>query len=305
MNTELELITLGQTGIRVSPLGVGSNAWGAGPKADPAQGAVFEAALQAGINLFDTAEIYNFGGSEKTFGQFLPAVREKVVITSKFFPYPWRWGKGDLKKALLASLNRLNIAQLDLYLVHFPLPPLALETWVEALAGVKDAGLVRAVGVSNFNAGQMRRAHAVLARHNIPLACNQVEYSLLKREPEENGLLSLCSELGVTLVAYRPLASGLLTGRYTRENRPGGIRGLMVNNNNYKRAQPVVDLLRQIGEAHGGKTPSQVALNWVICKGALPIPGASKVKNLQQNAGALGWRLSPGEVQALDQASSV
>jgi len=286
METEAKLISLGQSGIQVSPLGVGSNAWGAGRNADPALRAVFEAGLEAGINLFDTAEIYNMGGSEKTFGQFLPAARERVVMTSKFFPYPWCWQKSSLKKALLASLERLKIEQLDLYLVHFPLPPRAVEIWVEALAEVKEAGLVRAVGVSNYNSGQLRRAHAVLARHNIPLACNQVEYSLLKREAEKNGLLQLCKELEIILVAYRPLASGLLSGSRTAP-----------------RVQPLVKLLCQIGERHDGKTPSQVALNWVMCKGALPIPGASKLRHVQQNAGALGWRLSDEEVQALDQAS--
>jgi len=304
MNPEPERITLGQTGIQVSPMGVGTNIWNVGQKTGISLRAVFDAALEAGINLFDTAEVYNFGGSERAIGQFLPAAHERTVITSKFMPYPLRLAKGSLQKALHASLGRLGIDRVDLYLVHFPLPPLPLETWAEALGDAVEAGLVRAVGVSICGPDQLRRAHGVLARRGIPLACIQVEYSLLKRGPE-NGLLALCADLGVTLVAYRPLSGGLLSGRYTPQNRPGGIRGLMVNNRDYERAQPVVALLRQIGEAHGGKTTSQVALNWVICKGALPIPGASKVQNLQQNAGALGWRLSTEEVQALDQVSSI
>jgi len=309
---------------------VGSNAWGAGNRAlpgggqaDPALRAVFDAALAAGINLFDTAEVYNFGGSEKTYGLFLPEFHSQTplptlpeggqtggqkgvqaVIASKFFPYPWRWSRAALKAALQSSLARLHISQIDLYLVHFPLPPVRPETWVEALAEVYDAGLARAVGVSNFNVDQMRRAHALLARRGIPLACNQVEYSLLKRDVERNGLLALCKELGVTLVAYRPLAYGMLTGRYTAEQRPGGWRGLTLSRSALQRVQPLMKLLRRIGEAHEGKTPPQVALNWLVCKGAVPIPGASQVRHVQANAAALGWRLNEDEVTELDKASS-
>ena len=302
--TNPDRIPLGQTGIQISPLGMGSNAWGAGSRADPALRPVFEAALAAGINFFDTAEVYNFGGSEKTFGLFLPEFRDQVILTSKFFPYPWRWSRGALKAALQASLARLQIDRLDLYLVHFPLPPAPIETWVEALAEVHEAGLVRAVGVSNFNAGQMRRAHALLVKRNIPLACNQVEYSLLKRDAERDGLLALCKELGVTLVAYRPLAYGILTGRYSAGQRPGGWRGLTLNRRALQAAQPLLELLRTTGEAHDGKTAAQVALNWLICKGAVPIPGASRAGHVQANAAALGWRLSDDEVAGLDQASS-
>jgi aryl-alcohol dehydrogenase-like predicted oxidoreductase len=303
MVTSIERVPLGTTGIQISPLGLGSNVWGSGSQADPALRPVFEAAIESGINLFDSAEVYNFGGSEKTFGQFLPAYRQQAVITSKFFPYPWRLNKASLKAALQASLERLQIQQLDLYLVHFPWPPLPVETWAEALADVYEAGLVRAVGVSNYNAEQLRRAHTILSGHHIPLACNQVEFSLVKRDAERSGLLALCKELGVTLVAYRPLASGLLSGAYSAGQRPGGLRGRRVNGSALQGARPLVEVLKQVGEAHDGKTPSQVALNWLICKGAVPIPGASKVSHLQQNAGALGWRLSEAEVAALEQAS--
>ena len=304
MTASSDRIELGSSGLQVSPLGVGTNNWGSLHEADPNLRPVFEAAIEAGINLFDTAEVYNLGGSEKTFGQFLPSARQQAIITSKFFPYPWRWQASTLKKALLASLERLKIEQIDLYLVHFPLPPRSIETWVEALAEVKAAGLVRAVGVSNYSLEQMRRAHALLARHHIPLACNQVEYNLLKRGVEQNGLLSLCKELGVTLVAYRPLASGLLTGRYSVDHPPQGLRR-MVSRRDLQRAHTLVELLTQIGKAYDCKTPSQVALNWLICKGTLPIPGASRVPSLEQNVGALGWRLSEADVAALDQASSV
>ena len=163
--------------------------------------------------------------------------------------------------------------------------------------------LIDAVGVSNCNLDQTRRAYALLHRRGIPLACNQVEFSLLKRDPERSGLLSLCRDLGVTLVAYRPVAGGLLSGKYTLDNPPKGLRGFMVSRVDIKNSQPLLQQMRQIGEAHGGKTPAQVALNWLICKGALPIPGATRVQHIHENAGALGWRLTGDEIAALDAAS--
>ena len=115
------------------------------------------------------------------------------------------------------------------------------------------------------------------------------------------GLLALGHELDVTLIAYQSLAMELFTGKYTPANRPKGLRGLIYNREYLSRIQPVIDLLRQLGEAHGGKSPSQVALNWLICKGALPIPGAKNMRHVQENAGSLGWRLSDDAIAALDE----
>jgi aryl-alcohol dehydrogenase-like predicted oxidoreductase len=298
-----ERIALGKTELRISPLGMGTNAWGSRNRGDPAKQAVLESALAGGINFIDTAEVYLFGGSEKTLGLLLPEHRAQVVLASKFFPYPWRLGKGSLKKALQASLKRMGVAQLDLYILHFPVPPVPLETWVEALAEAQQAGLTRAVGISNCNAQQTRRAQAVLARHGLPLASNQVEYSLLNRSAERNGLLETCRELGVTLVAYRPLGYGLLTGKYKPENLPAVLHGRLVTKADLKRVSPLVGLLGELGRKHD-KTPAQVALNWIVCKGAVPIPGAKNPSQAAQNAGALGWWLEAGEVDALDKESA-
>jgi aryl-alcohol dehydrogenase-like predicted oxidoreductase len=304
MVQKTEKVSLGKSPLRVSRLGVGTNFWGSNRQADPGLRPVFDTALELGVNFFDTAEIYGFGGSERTLGQFLPAAGEKAVLATKFFPMPYRLGKSTLAAALRASLERLQMARVDLYLIHFPIPPVAIETWMEALAEMVEAGLTRAVGVSNYNPEQLGRAHAALARRGVSLACNQVEYSLLKRAPERSGLLSMCRELDVTLVAYRPVASGLLAGKYSLESPPQGWRGRLYNRQLLARLQPLVDLLGRTGAAHDGKSPSQVALNWLICKGALPIPGATKVGHMQENAGALGWRLTEDEVAGLDRASS-
>ncbi len=303
MNTSIpERISLGASDLRISPLGMGTNAWGFRRRADPAKQPTLEAALESGINFIDTAEIYNLGGSEKTLGLMLPKYRGEVVLATKFLPYPWRLTESSLAAALRQSLRRLGVPNVDLYILHFPVPPVPLETRVEALADVQQAGLARAVGISNCNAHQTRRAQAVLSGRGIPLASNQVEFSLLNRSAERNGLLGTCRELGVTLVAYRPLGYGLLTGKYKPGDLPAILHGRIVRQADLQRVTPLVELLRDIARNHF-KTTSQVALNWIICKGAVPIPGAKNPSQAAENAGALGWRLEPAEVQALDQAS--
>jgi aryl-alcohol dehydrogenase-like predicted oxidoreductase len=296
-------IALGSTQVRVSPLGVGTNSWGARRAADPGKLPVFKALLNAGINLFDTAEIYTLGASERTLGHCIRRSTTTPIVLTKFFPMPWRVRKQALPGALAGSLARLGLAKVDVYLLHFPWPPVALDTWMDALADAVHAGFARAVGISNCNADQTRRAHAALAARGVPLACNEVEYSLLKRDPQNNGLLPLCRELGVTLIAYRPLAMGMLTGKYSTENPPTGARAAMFGRRYLSRIQPLLSALKRIGVNHGGKTSSQVALNWVMCKEALPIPGVKDLGQALQNAGALGWRLSAEEVEELEAAS--
>ena len=205
--------------------------------------------------------------------------------------------------ALRNSLERLNLQRVDLYQVHWPFPPIPVETWAEALAQAVQQGLTRAVGVSNYNAEQMQRASAALAKRGVVLASNQVEYSLLKREVEQNGLLKACQELGVTLIAYSPLAQGVLTGKYSPAHPMPGIRGWRNSKAYLAKVQPLLRLMGEIGEAHGGKSVAQVALNWTICKGTVPIPGAKNARQAQDNLGALGWRLSETEMAALDEAS--
>jgi aryl-alcohol dehydrogenase-like predicted oxidoreductase len=163
-------------------------------------------------------------------------------------------------------------------------------------------GLTRTVGVSNFSQSRMLTAYSALARQNVPLASNQEHYSLLNRAVEKNGLLARCKELGIRLIAHSPLEQGLLTGKYNLDNRPPGTRArtpasLLSN------MEPLIKLMTSIGQDRGGKTNSQIALNWVICKGALPIPGAKNVEQAQENSGALGWKLTEEEVARLDEVS--
>jgi aryl-alcohol dehydrogenase-like predicted oxidoreductase len=192
----------------------------------------------------------------------------------------------------------------DLYQIHFPGIIMSTDTMMEGLAECVKSGMARTVGVSNFGQTRMLSAYSALARQNIPLASNQVHYSLLRREVEKNGTLARCRELGIRLIAYSPLEQGLLTGKYNASNPPSGVRA-----GQYARLlskiQPLIKLITEIGQDHGGKSNAQVALNWTICKGTLPIPGAKNEIQAQQNAGALGWKLTDDEVAKLDAASDL
>jgi aryl-alcohol dehydrogenase-like predicted oxidoreductase len=177
---------------------------------------------------------------------------------------------------------------------------------MDLVADAVEAGKVKAVGVSNYSAEQMREAHAALAKRGIPLASNQVEYSLLHRKPEVDGVLDACRELGIALMAYSPLAGGMLTGKYSPQNRPGGFFRRVLPQYSHKALdaiQPVIKLLREIGDRYS-KTPSQVAIRWLIENPiVLPIPGAKNGKQASENAGALSFSLTPEEVEALNQAT--
>lgn len=265
--------------------------------------AAFETCLAYGIRFFDTAETYGQGRSEELLGKFIHETNADVRVATKFMPYPWRLSRAALLRSLRGSLSRLGLPSVDLYQMHWPFPPVTIETWMQAMIEAYQSGLVRAVGVSNYDRGQMQRAYDSLVREGISLASNQVEYHLLNRKVEKNGLLRQCREQGTVLIAYSPLASGILSGKYTPQNLPRGVRGGQYNARYLTRIQPLIRLLQQIGSDLGGKSPAQVALNWIICKGALPIPGAKTSQQSEQNAGAQGWRLTDEQVARLDEIS--
>ena len=264
----------------------------------------FLASLNEGIRFIDTAEIYGNGRSEQLLGQFLKETDQPVLIATKFLPFPWRIGKGSLLRALKGSLARLGTDSVDLYQIHWPTPLMSIDTMMEGLTECVTSGLTRTVGISNFSQTQMLATYSSLARHKIPLASNQVHYSLLHRTVEQNGTLARCKELGIRLIAYSPIEMGLLAGKYSVDSPPPGARS-----RNYTsllpKIGPLLKLMTEIGQDHGGKSNTQVALNWVICKGALPIPGAKNAAQAQENAGALGWRLTEEELARLDETSNM
>jgi aryl-alcohol dehydrogenase-like predicted oxidoreductase len=293
-----------------APLGVGTWAWGdtsvwgmGGYDRTLTEATIAEAwesSLAAGITLFDTAEVYGDGESERIIGRLLAATdrRDSLVLATKFLPLPQKLNvKQALRDALLASLDRLGVERVDLYQLHGPVSLRSKAALADALAAVHADGLVSAVGVSNYSVREMERIHAELAKRDMPLASNQIEYSLLRRRPESSGLLAACRRLGVVPLAYSPIGQGRLTGKYSAANPPPGSRTFSPHP--MEQVDAIVAELRRIGETHD-RTPSQVALRWIIEKGAVPIPGAKNAKQADENAGALGWRLEPHEVTALD-----
>jgi len=310
---------LGKSDLQVPRLGVGAMTWG-----DPAglarwtpaklayggahgfteEQRALEVSVAAGVNFFDTAEMYSAGASERRVGEL--ARGQDVLIATKFPPSPFSRAE-RLPKELDASLERLGRSWVDLYQHHFPSSRITIPELMGLMADAVEAGKIKAVGVSNYSAEQMRQAHAALARRGIPLASNQVEYSLLHRQPEVNGVLDACRELGITLIAYQPLASGVLTGKYAPGVRPTGIRQFMGNfrRKGLEAVAPVVALLREIGGRYG-KSPAQVALRWLVeNEVVLPIPGAKNGKQAAENAGALSFSLTPAEIEALNQVTLV
>ena len=309
--------TLGRSDLHVPRLGVGTMTWG-DPRGlahlNPAKLAyggahgyaeekrAFEASVAAGVTMFDTAEMYSGGASERRLGEL---ARDKdVLIATKFPPSPFSRTE-DMPQMLDASLARLGRSWVDLYQHHFPSSRVSIPKLMDLMANAVEAGKVKAVGVSNYSAEQMRVAHAALTKRGIPLASNQVEYSLLHRQPEVNGVLDTCRELGITLIAYQPLASGALTGKYVTGARPTGFRRFMrsFRGKGREALTPIVELLREIGE-RSAKSPAQVALRWLVEKETvLPIPGAKNGKQAADNAGVLTFCLTPEEIEALNQAT--
>ena len=311
----MESTTLGNN-ISLPPLGIGTWSWGDrlfwGYGSDYGETEVaeaFEAAVANGATFFDTAEVYGLGESERLIGQFLHQDSDRSVqIATKYFPLPWRFNSQAVADALSDSLKRLGVERVALYQVHMPLSFLMSQrTLMEALASEVKRGRIQSVGVSNYSASQMQSAHDLLAEYEVPLAVNQVRYSLLTRKIEQNGILELARDLGITILAYSPLDQGLLTGKYTPDNTEivQGARKLdpKFSASGLSKIEPVIDKLKQLAEKYD-KTPAQVALNWLMVQdNVIPIPGAKNARQAAENAGAIGWKLSQEDAGELGRLS--
>jgi aryl-alcohol dehydrogenase-like predicted oxidoreductase len=271
--------------------------------------AIIQTALDGGINWFDTAELYGFGRSEQGLSAGLKAAGKQngeVIVATKWFPI-FRTAR-SIPKTILDRIRYLDGYSIDLYMVHHPQSFSSIETQMDAMADLVEAGHIRSVGISNFNAEQMRRAHAALSKRGLPLAANQMEYSLTQRRIETNGVLATAKELGVTITAYTPLGYGMLTGKYhqnpERLEQASPIRRRMLKRD-LATTRPIVEALEEIGKNYDA-TPAQVALNWVIHfqgETVVTIPGATKVHQVEQSAGAMKFKLSEDELARLDELS--
>jgi aryl-alcohol dehydrogenase-like predicted oxidoreductase len=271
--------------------------------------ATVQAGLDGGINWFDTAELYGGGVSEASLSRALKAAGKQesdVIVATKWWPL-FRTAR-SISRTIEARIRFLDGYSIGLYMVHQPFGLSSREAEMEAMADLVDAGKIRTVGVSNFNPQQMRRAHRALQERGIPLAVNQVRYSLLDRKIETNGVLDTARELGITIIAYTPLESGLLAGKYhgnpdLLRKKPFFWRTRLQRG--VEKSRPLVRALEEIGANHHA-TPAQVALNWLIhFQGDLvvTIPGVTNASQAAENAAAMSFRLSGEEISDLDRLS--
>jgi aryl-alcohol dehydrogenase-like predicted oxidoreductase len=273
----------------------------------PEKDAIVRTALKRGVNWFDTAEIYGFGRSERTLRTALDhnqVADSDVLIASKWWPAP-RWAE-NIKRTFATRQKNLSGYTVDLYQIHQPLSFSSIGAQMNAMADLVDAGKIRAVGVSNFNAEQTYQAHEALVRRGYGLASNQVQFSLVDRQIETNGILDAAKELGVSIIAWSPIASGLLTGKFHRDrqilqNTPIGRR--MRLSRQLEDTERIIAAMEQIAEKHNVSV-AQVAVNWTINfhgETVVAIPGASKVSHAEEAAGAMDFRLSNEEMDTLDE----
>lgn len=291
-------------------MGVGTWAWGdrlywgfGDAYGEPEIEEAFSECISNGITFFDTAEVYGQGKCEILLGKLLKTTKTPVKIATKMMPFPWRLSSKSLKKALFGSLKRLGLSEIDLYQMHWPLKPIHVTDWMNRMADLVEEGLVTAVGVSNYSLEQTISAHEALRKRGLPLTSVQLEYHLLDRRVETNGIMDYCRAQGIKLIAYSPLASGILTGKYSAQHLPRGGRASQFDRARLEKIQPLLRAMIRIGNEHDGKTAGQVALNWIMRKGALPIPGAKNVDQMAQNLGARGWQLDESEMGMLDEIS--
>ena len=295
------------TSKRISRIGLGtwqfgSREWGYGDRyAGEVAQAIVARALELGITLFDTAEIYGFGRSERILGQALAGQRDAAFLATKILPvFPVA---PVVEQRAVASANRLGTRTLDLYQVHQPNPVVRDGTIMRGMRALQRVGLVVEVGVSNYSLARWRAAEDALG---TPVLSNQVSYSLVDRAPERE-LLPYAAAQGRLVLAYSPLAQGLLSGRYDLDHRPGNrVRAAnpLFLPDNLGRATGLIAALREIASVHAA-TPAQIALAWVIRHPTVAaIPGASTVEQLEHNAAAADIDLTDGQYQALAAAAA-
>jgi aryl-alcohol dehydrogenase-like predicted oxidoreductase len=309
---------LGRTDIEITPIGLGTWQLSEGRgfnkyfwpeiSQDIADG-IIKAAIDGGINWFDTAEAYGSGRSERDLSSALVKAgigSGEVVIATKWWPL-FRTSR-SISSTIDVRLKYLSPFSIDLYQIHNPFSFASIAAQMNAMADLIESGKIRAVGVSNFSAKMMRKAHDVLMRRGIPLASNQVRYNILARNPESNGVLETAKELGITIICYSPLEFGLLTGKFHRDpdllqSRPFARRKIMAKR--IASSMRIIKVLEEIAEARGA-TISQVALSWLVNFNGdmvVAIPGASKPKHAEESAGAMKVALSPEEMDRIDRVS--
>ena len=317
---EIKKRKLGNTNIEVTPIGLGMMEFAGGnggmmgfafPNIDQnIKNATVQAGLDGGVNWFDTAELYGSGTSERSLSIALKVagkIDDDVVVATKWWPL-FRTAR-NIPKTIDDRLRFLDGYSISNYMVHQPFSFSSPEAEMDEMAKLVEEGKIRSVGVSNVNPKQMRRAHRQLEKYGLPLAVNQVRYSLMDRAIEKNGVLETAKELGVTIISYTPLESGLLTGKYHKnperlKNKPPYWRAII--RRGVEKSRKLIVALEEIGQRYDA-SPAQVALNWIIyAQGdiVVTIPGVTNPRQAEDNAGAMKFKLSDDEIAQLDELSA-
>jgi aryl-alcohol dehydrogenase-like predicted oxidoreductase len=322
MNDKNNLRSLGKTDMMITPIGLGC--WQFSKQKNLAGkfwptlendliDKIVSLSIEGGINWFDTAEVYGSGASEKALSSSLGIAGIKpgeVLIATKWWP-AFRFAS-NIIKTIDERISVLSPYPIDLYQIHQPWSFSGEKSEMEAMAELRDRKLIKYIGVSNFSAQLMKKAWETLDKKGIPLASNQVQYSLLNRKIESNGIMEVAKKLGISIIAFSPLAQGLVTGKF--HDNPELLKniGLRKHNSQFKReglekSLPLVNLVKELAVKYN-VTPSQIALNWLINFNGgtvVAIPGATKEIHVKENTGAMSFILSEEDMDKLDKASSI
>lgn len=322
MEQKIGLRPLGRSGIMVTPIGLGC--WQFSKQnnmagkfwpnlEDDLIDRIVALSLEGGINWFDTAEVYGNGASEKALSKALQTAGKKpgeVLIATKWWPM-FRFAV-NIIKTIDERINALAPFPIDLYQVHQSWSFSNEKKEMSAMAELLNRKLIKSIGVSNFSAEKMKSAWEALDKIGIPLASNQMPYSLLNRKIESNGVMDMAKKLGISIIAYSPLAQGVVTGKF--HDNPELIKNIGFRKSNplfkpegLKKSLPVVSLVKELAGKYQ-VTPSQIALNWLIHfhgNTVVAIPGATKEIHVKENTGALSFKLSDEDMMRLDKESAV
>jgi aryl-alcohol dehydrogenase-like predicted oxidoreductase len=306
----MEFERLGKSELIVSKIGLGAwqfgdKNWGWGESYGEKEALdVIDAALDSGINFIDTAEVYGNGISETIIGKAIKGRRDRVIIATKVSGQHLRYD--DLLKAADESLKRLQVDYIDLYQIHWPSSYVPIEETMKAMEKLIDEGKIRYMGLSNFPVPLIREVERYFP---YPVVSNQVRYNLVERDIEKE-ILPYCREKSISIIAWSPLAKGLLTGKYSKDSFPKDdmrtkYDRLFTREENFSQIIEFVEILKNIAKKYG-KTPAQIALNWLISQpGIFAIPGAKRVEQVVENAGASGWRIEGEDIEKLNSSSSI
>ncbi|MRN52408.1 aldo/keto reductase [Paenibacillus sp. LC-T2] len=323
-STAVSLRPLGQSSLSVSPLGLGcwqfsrgsglvGRYWSNLEEGDILN--IVRVSLEGGMNWVDTAEIYGGGKSEEALAHVLDQLKQEgSAHSTPFIATKW-WPLMRTAKSITSTIEErlrcLGGRTIDLYQIHQPFSLSSIASEMKAMAGLVKAGKIRYVGVSNYSAKQMVRAHKLLKEYDLTLVSNQVKYNLLDRSIDRNGIMDAAKELGISIIAYSPLQQGILTGRFHKD--PAQISNISrmrrmqsgLNEKSMVRSRPLIDSLVTLGDKYE-VTAGQIALNWLIHyhgNTVVAIPGASKVRHAEENIGAMTFQLSKDELEHLNQTS--